>query len=257
MRTVVVTGSASGLGAAIRAHLERDGWAVIGVDLQGQEVAADLSTDDGRAGLVPAVEAALGGAEGEGLDGLVACAGVGPHVEPTELIVGVDFFGAVATLEGLEPLLRRGTSPVALAIASNSLGIIPADEQLVAACAAADEAHARRRAAELDGSTVYGNAKLALARWVRAHAEAWGRAGVRLNALAPGPIETPLLQASRDDAVLGPHVDALPIPLGRTAQPDEIAALAAFLLSDEAAMVHGSVLFADGGTDAQFRPDHA
>jgi NAD(P)-dependent dehydrogenase (short-subunit alcohol dehydrogenase family) len=249
MRTAVVTGSGSGLGAAIRARLEAGGTKVVGVDLKGAEIEADLSTPEGR-------EVLAGSLEGHGpLDGAVACAGVGPHTPSTEVIAAVNFFGAVATLRAVLPLLTEGTSPAALAIASNSQGLVPADEALVAAFAAEDEDAARARANEVGGIFTYGNSKLALARWVRHQADDWGKAGVRLNALAPGPVETPLLDASRADPTMG--VDALPIPLGRTAQPDEMAAVAAFLLSDDASIIHGSVLFADGGSDALFRPDHA
>lgn len=246
-----MTGSASGLGAAVRARMEDDGWEVIGVDLHDQEVAVDLATDEGRAALRTEVEARTGGE----LAAVVACAGIGPHVKPPSLIAAVNYFGAVATLDGLFPLLSRSADAAAVAVASNSLGIIPADSQLVDAMLAGDEPAALARADQLDGSTVYGNSKQALARAVRRRAERWGADGVRVNAVAPGPVETPLLQGSMDDPELGPLVDALPIPLGRRAAPDEIAAVITFLLSPAAALVHGSVLFADGGTDAQLRPD--
>ena len=81
-------------------------------------------------------------------------------------------------------------------------------------------------------------------------------ADVRLNLVAPGPVQTPLLQGTLDDPVLGPLVELLPVPLGRAAEPAEIAGPIAFLLSSEAAMIHGSVLFVDGGSDALFRSDH-
>lgn len=251
MPSAVITGSASGLGAALRARLEAAGWTVIGVDLRGEEVVVDLSSDEGRSALVDEVTGLTGGR----LDAVVACAGLGPHVEPVRRIAAVNYFGALATLDGLQPLLEGSDAPVAVAVASNSLGLIPADAQLVDAMLAGDEAAALARADELDGSTVYGNSKHALARAVRRRAEAWGGRGIRLNAVAPGPVETPLLRASIDHPDLGPLVESLPVPLGRRAQPDEIAAVIEFLLSPAAALVHGSVLFADGGTDALLRPD--
>jgi NAD(P)-dependent dehydrogenase (short-subunit alcohol dehydrogenase family) len=251
MRTVVVTGSASGLGAAICTRLQNEGSKVVGVDLVGADIEADLSTPEGR-------EALASGLDGlPSLDGVVACAGVGPQTRPSELIASVNYFGAVATLRAAFPYLVESHRAAGLAIASNSQGMLPPDEAYVQACVDEDETAARARAAELDGITVYANSKLALARWVRRQVDDWGAVGVRLNALAPGPIETPLLQGTRDDPEMGRHVDSLPIPLRRTAQPDEIAAAATFLLSEEAAVIHGSVLFADGGTDALFRPDHA
>jgi hypothetical protein len=68
---------------------------------------------------------------------------------------------------------------------------------------------------------------------------------------------TPLLQGSYDDPELGPLVDALPVPWGTPPfAAAGIARVIDFLLSAASAPVHGSILFADGGTDALLRPDH-
>lgn len=250
-RTVAVSGSASGIGAAVRDRFERSGARVVGVDLHDAEVEADLSTGDGRRLALSAVAERCDGR----LDGAVACAGLGPQVRPTGRIVAVNYFGTVALLDGLLPLLHEGEAPSAVAIASNSAGITPVDQALLEELAAGDETRATARAEECDGATVYGMSKLALARAVRRRAGPWGKAGVRLNAVAPGPVDTPLLRGSLEDPVLGPLVDALPVPLGRRASPAEIAAAVAFLLDPANDFVHGSVLFVDGGTDALLRPD--
>lgn len=251
MRTAVVTGSASGLGAAICARLVADEWLVIGVDQRDAEVVVDLADPSGRSALVGEVGRITGGS----LDAVIACAGVGPHVADHGLIVSVNAFGALATLDLLFPYLKGGTAPAAVAVASNSMGMIPPAPDLYAALLADDEPAAREAAASVDGPTVYATTKRAVAVGVRHRAEAWGAAGVRLNAIAPGPVDTPLLQATIDDPELGPHVDLLPIPLGRYATADEIALLAVFLLGPETAYMHGSVLWADGGSDALLRPD--
>jgi NAD(P)-dependent dehydrogenase (short-subunit alcohol dehydrogenase family) len=250
-RTIVVTGSASGIGAAIRARLEADGAVVVGVDIAEAEVVADLSGADGCTAAISSVTTALGGR----LDAVVVCAGLGPHVRPAGRIVGVNYFGAIRVLDGLLGALAAGSNPAAVAISSNSAGITPRHEGLLAAMEADDEAGAVAIADGLDGATVYGTSKLALARGVRRRAGKWGSAGVRLNAVAPGPSDTPLLAASRADPTLGPLVDALPIPLARRGTPDEIAAVVAFLLAPSSSYVHGSVLLADGGSDALLRPD--
>lgn len=252
MRTTVITGSGSGLGAAIRARLEADEHRVIGIDLQGQEIDADLATATGRSA---AMNAVLEAADGT-IDGLVVCAGLGPHVQPRSLLVSVNYYGAVEVLDGLRPALASGDRPAAVAISSNSIGMVPVnDPALIDAMLDGTEAEAVALAPALDGSSVYAFTKIALARAVRRRAEVWGRAGVRLNAIAPGPVNTPLLQGSLDDAVLGPLVDALPIPLDRRADPDDVAGAVTFLLGPDAGFVHGSVLFADGGTDALVRPN--
>jgi len=251
-RVAAITGSASGIGAATRARLEAEGWRVIGVDLTGQEVDADLSTPEGRAQACAEVIEASDGR----LDGLVPGAGVGP-TEPKGSIVAANFFGAMAVLDGLFDTLRQGEQPAAVLICSNSISLIPVkDPTLLDLMLAGHEAAAVAASDGFDGSTIYALTKSALARAARSRAQAWGEAGVRLNLVAPGPVRTPLLQATRDDPELGPYVDLLPIPRGHEAEPSEIAGPVVFLLGPDAANIHGSLLFADGGTDALLRPDH-
>jgi NAD(P)-dependent dehydrogenase (short-subunit alcohol dehydrogenase family) len=251
VRTIVVTGSASGLGLATRARLEAAGDRVIGVDIHDAEITADLSEPSGRTDACRAVrdEVPL-------IDGIVVCAGLGPHVTPTSLLVAVNYFGAVDVLDELLPSLAGAESPSAVVIASNSIGLIPDEGTVVDKMLEHDEVEARAIGDRIPGAVLYGLTKQALARAVRHRAAAWGDAGVRLNAIAPGPTMTPLLQGSLDDEMLGPLVDALPIPLARRAQPDEMAGIIAFLLSTDASYVHGAIWFADGGTDAVVRPDH-
>jgi NAD(P)-dependent dehydrogenase (short-subunit alcohol dehydrogenase family) len=250
-RVVAVTGSASGIGAAVCSQLEADGCRVIGVDLRGADVTADLSARAGRTAAAASLAAACAGR----LDGLVCCAGIGPHVQPAEMIARVNYFGAVELLDAMLPRLAAGTRPGAVVIASNSAGLVPLDQRLVDALLRGDEGAAAQAAAGLGGATVYAMSKLALIRAVRRRAGYWGEHGVRLNAVAPGPVDTPLLQGSLADPVLGPLTEALPVPLGRRAGPGEIAGLVTFLLGPASGYIHGSVVFADGGTDALLRPD--
>lgn len=248
---MAVTGSASGIGAAVALRFERSGARVVGVDLRDAEVVADLGTPEGRAEAVAGVAERTDGT----LDGAVVCAGLGPHVRPTGPIAAVNFFGALSVLDGLLDTLVRGEAPAAVVLASNAAGITPPHQGLLEAFAAGDEALALAVAGDLDGATVYGMSKLALARAVRSRAKSWGKAGVRLNAVAPGPIDTPLLAGTLGDPALGPMVEALPIPLRRHGTPEEIASAVAFLLDPANGFVHGSVLFVDGGSDAQMRPE--
>lgn len=250
MGTCVVTGSASGLGAAVRTRLELAGHRVVGVDLRGAEVVADLSDPGGRETALAMLHRTA-----PELDGVVAAAGLGPQVDDRAALVAVNYFGAVATLDGLHGALAAGTRPAAVAVSSNSASTLPADPELIAACLAGDEEAARARAASLEGIVVYATSKLALIQAVRRRVETWAAAGVRLNAVAPGPFRSALLDATLADPQLGPAVESFPVPLGRVAETDEIAAVVTFLLGPEASFVHGSVLFADGGSDALLRPD--
>jgi NAD(P)-dependent dehydrogenase (short-subunit alcohol dehydrogenase family) len=253
MRVCAVTGSASGIGAAIRKRLEAEGTRVIGVDLREAEVLADLASHEGRARARSEVLAGCGGR----LDQLVVCAGIGAHSRPPSRTASINYFGAVELLDGLFPALQQGDAPAAIAMCSNSAQMAPIDEHpYVLALLAHDETQAAQVIDAADSPIIaYVGSKHALGRAVRRRAAAWGRAGVRLNAIAPGPVHTPLLEGDLEDPLTGSAIRQLSVPLGRMGEPEEVAELAAFLLSAKASWIHGSVYYIDGGNDAEIRPD--
>ncbi|HEX6311817.1 MAG TPA: SDR family oxidoreductase [Acidimicrobiia bacterium] len=246
-----VTGSAGGIGGAIRSRIEGEGHKVIGVDVRDAEVIADLGTAAGRQAAVDEVDRAAGDA----LDGLVVAAGIGGSTgAPSSLVARVNYFGAVALLDGLRPLLERGASPAAVAIASNSATAAPfEDPTLVDLLLAGDEDGAAAHADGQHGEAVYAQSKLALARAVRRRVPEWGAAGVRINAVSPGPVLTALTRQALEHPETGPLIREFPVPLGRWGEPEEIAAAVWFLL--DGGWAHGSILYVDGGTDALLRPD--
>jgi NAD(P)-dependent dehydrogenase (short-subunit alcohol dehydrogenase family) len=231
--------------------MERSGLKVVGVDQREAEIIADLSTAAGRAEAVARTTELAGGH----LDGVVACAGLGPHVKPFAAIAAVNYFGALAYLDGLLPVLADGEAPAAVAISSNGATLTPRNQAFVDLLLANDEEQSATMAGTLDGATVYGMSKLAMTIGLRRRTAVWAEAGVRLNAVAPGPVDTPLLRASLADETLGPLVEALPVPMGRQATANEIAGAVGFLLDPVNGFVHGSLLFVDGGSDALIRPD--
>ncbi|NMG77609.1 SDR family oxidoreductase [Aromatoleum diolicum] len=252
MRITVVTGSASGIGAAVSKALQGAGHRVIGIDRQNADIAADLSTPDGRRAAIDAVLERCGGV----LDGLVCCAGVGATAPSAGLVIGVNYFGVTALVDGLADALAKGQRPAALIIGSIASTQQGADSQpMVEAMLAGDEAQARELADALGAPHVaYASSKFAVTRYARQKAVAWGKQGMRLNVVAPGAVETPLLQASKDDPRFGEAVKNFVAPLGRAGEPHEIAGVVAFLQSEQAGFVHGTVVFVDGGMDAMVRP---
>ena len=249
MRTYVVTGSASGIGAATSERLRRAGHTVIGVDLADADVVADLSDADGREAMAAAVSDRCDGA----VDAVVACAGIA-HDDPRT--ISVNFFGVVATLELLRPLLAGAPHPRAVAVSSVA-SILGADDAVVAACLAGDEAEARRLTAE-QPAMAYLTSKTALSRWIRTHAPTpeWAGAGIPLNAVAPGTVVTPMTaDLLAADGGLELVDSAVPMPLHGHASPETIAAVLDFLTGRENTHVTGQVVFVDGGADAVLRRD--
>jgi len=258
MSTIAITGAASGIGAATTTRLRNEGHTVIGVDLRDTAVIADLATAEGRQSAVAEVLDACDGV----LDGLVTCAGLSGYPgRPGSLLASLNYFGTIEVMEGLRPALARSThGPSAVAISSNSTTTAPNySMELVEALLSGDEAAACAVADTIDSLVVYAPTKLAVARWVRhsAISPEWAGAGIRLNAVAPGMIATPMIDEGNSDEFIARQLEMFKqtIALGRAGRPEEIAALIALLLSADGGFFCGSVLFCDGGTDALLRSD--
>lgn len=255
-RTYVVTGAASGIGKATKTLLESKGDTVIGVDIAGSDVNVDLSTAQGREAMISEVTKLSGGT----VDGVVANAGL---ASPTAATVAVNYYGAVATLEGLRPLLAKSSAPRAMATASMA-SLFPPDDALLTELLDGSEEKALARGAELaagtpeQGSLIYGTTKRALARWIRRHAATpeWAGANIALNAIAPGVVKTPMVAdlietEEQRNALAG----MVPMPLGGFFEAEDAAKLIAWLVGEENAHLCGQVIFIDGGSDAVMRGD--
>ena len=253
MKTYVVSGAASGIGAATAELLRDQGHRVIGIDLHGADLTADLSTEAGRAAAVAGVRQLT-----DVVHGVVPAAGIAGRTDvPGDLLVSVNFFGAVALVRGLHAELTTAGGAGVVFLASNSITGMPGWNAPVAqACLRDDEPLARQEAAKVDSVMVYPSSKAALAWWARREGvkPEWAGAGIRLNSVAPGATETPMVDQMRADPLLGAAVDAYPNAIGRLGRPDEVAAAIGFLLSEPAANIVGVCLFVDGGTDAMLHP---
>jgi NAD(P)-dependent dehydrogenase (short-subunit alcohol dehydrogenase family) len=263
-RTYVVTGAASGIGAATASHLREQGGRVIRCDLHDADVIADLATSAGRAALVEGVTRLSGGR----IDAIVANAGGGPP----QTSISLNFFGARATLEGLRPLLKESAAPRAVAVSSIA-SFSPTDPKLVAACLSLDEDRANAAALELAtkvapldrmtpaqgmkvGLDLYSNAKHALNCWCRKAAASpdWAGAGITLNVVGPGFIDTPAAAYIFSDSERSAAMKQMvPLRGAYPARPAQMAAILAWCVSPENSLMTGQILFADGGVECSSR----
>lgn len=253
-RTALVTGAASGIGKATAELLSSRGFSVIGADLNGVDIAADLSSAEGRSKLVEEAGRLSGGK----LDAVLAIAGL---AHPIAATVAVNFFGMVSTLTGLRPLLAESDAPRAAGVSSMA-SLMPVDDALVAAMTAWDEDTAMARAARLEGTEgdqlIYSSTKKAFAQWIRrtAPTSEWAGEDIALNAVAPGVIATPMTaDMIATEAARTQLLEMVPMPLNGIAEPEVVANLLAWLVSEENTHLCGQVIFVDGGSDAVIRGD--
>jgi NAD(P)-dependent dehydrogenase (short-subunit alcohol dehydrogenase family) len=249
-KNIVITGAASGIGAATKAAFLALGHKVIGVDLKNSEVNADLSTIAGRE---QAIADILQAAQNR-VDGLICCAGLGVTAPSNEMIVNVNYYGAVDVIEGLLPHMPSKSAITVIGSVASNQQIASPDGLSQALLNGQADAVTETLQAIAGPHIAYSASKYALTAYCRQQVARFGKAQVRINVVAPGAVATPLHQASLDDPRFGEAVKNFVSPMGAHTTPEHIAQTVSFLQSEAAQFIHGSVLFIDGGIDALMRP---
>jgi len=256
-RTYVITGAASGIGAATSDLLKERGAKVIGIDIHGADINADLSTPAGRKGAVGSTIKLSGGS----IDGVIPCAGL---MRSTIQTVSVNFFGVTEFLTDLLPILKNSAAP-RVAVPSSMASLLPNSPELVNAMLVGDEAGALAIAQGLVdqgpemAGLIYASTKRAISRWVRRECikPEWAGAGIPLNAVGPGIVKTPMVGKQIATAESRATIDAMiPMPLNYYLEPRQVAYLLAWLTSEENTHTTGQTIYIDGGSDASIRGDN-
>ncbi|MDD7289115.1 MAG: SDR family oxidoreductase [Clostridiales bacterium] len=258
MGVYVVTGGSGGIGGKTVEILRAQGHEVINVDLKDGDICANLATQEGRDHVIQTLHEQYP----DGIDGLCCNAGVNGTGSNLKLIISLNYFGAVNLAHGLFDLLKKkGGSCVV--ISSNTISQGAARMDLVdmlnySQTKPINEERILNIVDKFDGTnlhvgnSIYVTTKYALARWVRRVSPAWAANGVRINAVAPGNVATPMTVNMGENAKSA--LAALPIPINYGTDDlmaaEDIANVIVFLASPLAHGVNGNVMFVDGGTDA-------
>jgi NAD(P)-dependent dehydrogenase (short-subunit alcohol dehydrogenase family) len=197
------------------------------------------------------------------MDGAVLAAGIGPSpgTDQARLICQINYFGTVDLLRGWQPALAAHGRAQVVVVSSNSTTTMPAVPNRAVRALLSDDGDKAVATLRLLGkaapSLAYGASKIAVSRWVRRHAVTaqWAGEGIRLNAVAPGAILTPMLEKQLATPSEAKAIRSFPVPVGRFGDPDRGADWMLLMLSDSAEFLCGSIIFVDGGSDAYFRSD--
>ncbi|MBM3516538.1 MAG: SDR family oxidoreductase [Alphaproteobacteria bacterium] len=232
-RTALVTGHRGGIGAAILARLEEAGARVVGLDLPEVDLSeiGAIAAHVGRASTAGPIDILVNNAGTTSLGSILDT-----PVEEVERIFRVNVLAPFALIKAVLPAMIERRRGAIVNIAS-------------------DQALIGKRV-----SAAYGASKAALAQLTRSAALDWAPYNIRINCLAPGSTDTAMLRAVIADlarlypaAYAGTSLEAYRagVPLGRFAEPEEIAWMVAVLASEAASFMTGAVIPVDGGGTAQ------
>ena len=243
-KTIIVTGSSSGIGKETARLLTQQGATVLGVDLNKsfdhveEFYRADLSDGLTIEALVDVLP--------DGVDGIANIAGL-PPTAPARTVLAVNLVGLKQFTELMIPKLNDGASIVNLASLAgfgwqNSVDAIKASDTL-------DfdgiDAFVEQWGVGSEGGRSYFFSKEALIVWTMQNRWSWRDRGIRMNTVSPGPVDTPILKDFLE--TLGARAEEDARVMDRPGTPEDIAPVVAFLLSDMTSWIRGSNIATDGG----------
>ncbi|MTV81621.1 SDR family NAD(P)-dependent oxidoreductase [Secundilactobacillus folii] len=232
-KVAIVTGGSSGIGLATAQGFLKRGATAVSADLDSPDdgqiefVKTDVTNPESLQKLVKTVVDKY-----HHIDILVANAGIAEKKAPVseldednwQKVINIDLTGVVLTNKYVVKQMEKQDSGGSVINMSSILGLVGGPK-----------------------SQAYSAAKAGVANYTKSQAVTYAARGIRFNAVAPGYVNTPLLKTlpkETTDAMIGK------MPIGRLAEPEEIANVIAFLASDEASIVTGAVVSADGGYTA-------
>jgi NAD(P)-dependent dehydrogenase (short-subunit alcohol dehydrogenase family) len=238
-KTALVTGAASGIGRETALRLAREGAAVVVADIQeqmGSKVVTEITEAGGRA-IFQKLDVASEGSWAEaiagtesafgGLNILVNNAGIGDN-EPIEA-TSKETYDRVIAITQTSVFLGHKAASAALKKGGGAVVNVSSMFGIVGGFGTSPAYHAAKGAVRL---------------LTKSTALAWAKEGVRVNSVHPGFVDTPILGDT------DPEMLANLTPMGRLAQPQEIAAVIVFLASDDASFITGAEFVVDGGYTA-------
>jgi NAD(P)-dependent dehydrogenase (short-subunit alcohol dehydrogenase family) len=244
-RVAVVTGCASGMGRETARLLREAGATVIGLDRVQPEVKLDKFTELDLSDEGSITDAA---AQIENVDALFNVAGISSGAGDPVTVVTVNFLGPRLLTETLLPRMKEGSAVAGVASLSGFRyrENVESNTQLVDTPGFSAGVDWCRLHPDLLSGGGYQISKEAVILYTQRQAIAYGLEGIRFNCIGPGATETPFLR----DTIAGRGIEAInkiPKPLGRLAQPSEMASALLFLNSDAASYVSAHLLWVDGG----------
>jgi 2,3-dihydro-2,3-dihydroxybenzoate dehydrogenase len=252
-QTAVITGAAAGIGRATAKRLLRDGWNVVALD----------QSEDGLARLATQLDAPSGQLHTRTCDvsSEASVAQAFTHIETiTDRVHGVVLSAGVLKIGRMDSMSTEDFDQV---FSVNVRGLWLCARQAMPALKAAASAGERARIVNLASiagirhkinSGAYAATKSAVIAMTKVMAVESAEHGILVNAVAPATVDTPMVAAHINPGSNSGYKTSGTSPLGRIAQPEDIADVIHFLLGDSSAYVTGTIIPVDGGTSAAFVP---